>query len=84
MTGLVGEFVSLLFWLGKFIFFGPSPWTEFYLDGASDRYQLGAGVWSGQAWGIVPANYDDEGDGGRDVVGTGKRGRAVKIKFSEI
>ena len=30
---------------------------------------MGAGFFSGQAWGIVPSNYDEEGDGGQDVVG---------------
>ena len=39
------------------------------MDGASDRYQLGFGIWSGKAWGILPAVYDDDGKGGQDVAG---------------
>ena len=30
---------------------------------------MAAGLWSGQSWGILPGAYDDEGDGGQDVVG---------------
>ena len=29
------------------------------MDGVLDSYQLGAGLWGGQAWGIVPAAYDE-------------------------
>ena len=39
------------------------------MDGILDSYQLGAGIFSGQAWGIVPAAYDDDHKGGQDVVG---------------
>ncbi len=86
MTGLVGGLCLFAFLVGKiYLFFSPSPWTEFYLDGASDRYQLGAGVWSGQAWGIVPANYDDEGDGGQDVVGTWEKEEGLlKLSFRKF
>ena len=39
------------------------------MEGVLDSYQLGAGLWGGQAWGIVPGAYDDEGSGGQNVVG---------------
>ena len=85
MTGLVGCLFVFAFIVGKIYLFQSSPWTEFYLDGASDRYQLGAGIWSGQAWGIVPSIYDDEGDGGQDVVGTWeKEGRLLKLNFRKF
>ena len=43
------------------------------MDGVLDSYQLGAGLWGGQAWGIVPGAYDDEGSGGQNVVGEWER-----------
>ena len=72
MTGLVGgSFRTSISYKSRFIcFFLPAPWTEYSLDGVLDSYQLAAGMWSGQAWGILPGAYDDEGDGGQDVVGT--------------
>jgi len=86
MTALIGGVCLFAFLVSKtYLFFSPSPWTEYYLDGASDRYQLGAGVWSGQAWGIVPANYDDEGNGGQDVVGTWEREDGLlKLSFRKF
>ena len=74
MTGLVGGIFLLIYALKSvYLFFWPAPWTEYSLNGVLDSYQLGAGVWSGQAWGILPGAYDDEGDGGQDVVGTWKK-----------
>ena len=74
MTGLVGGIFLLIYALKSvYLFFSPAPWTEYSLNGVLDSYQLGAGVWSGQAWGILPGAYDDEGDGGQDVVGTWKK-----------
>ena len=70
MTGLVGGiclFASLL--TSFYTTFWPKPWSEYSMDGILDSYQLGLGVWSGQAWGIVPTAYDDEGKGGQNVVG---------------
>jgi hypothetical protein len=70
MTSFVGGiclFVSLVSM--TYNFFRPSPWSEYSMDGILDSYQLGAGILSGQAWGIVPAAYDDENKGGQDVVG---------------
>ena len=43
------------------------------MEGASDKYQLGFGIWSGKAWGILPASYDDDGKGGQDVSGEWER-----------
>ena len=70
MTFLVGSII-LSFYLiySIYLFFLPTPWSEYSLKGLSDSYQLAAGIFTGQAWGIVPANYDEEGDGGQDVVG---------------
>ena len=71
MTGLVGGLFLLIYLIKSvYLFFSPAPWTEYSLEGVLDRYQLAAGLWSGQAWGILPGAYDDEGDGGQDVVGT--------------
>ena len=70
MTGLVGGLFVLIYLIKSiYLFFSPAPWTEYSLEGVLDSYQLAAGVWSGQAWGILPGAYDDEGDGGQDVVG---------------
>ena len=70
MTGLVGGLFVLAYLIKSvYLFFSPAPWTEYSLDGVLDSYQLAAGIWSGQAWGILPGAYDDEGDGGQDVVG---------------
>ena len=70
ITALVGG-VSFLFYLlySVYLFLAPSPWSEYSLEGLLDSYQLGAGLFSGQAWGIVPGSYDEEGNGGQDVVG---------------
>lgn len=70
ITGLVGT-LFLLGYLMKtvYLFFFPAAWTEYALPGVLDSYQLGAGLWSGQAWGILPNAYDADGEGGQDVVG---------------
>ncbi|MEJ6524307.1 MAG: hypothetical protein QNL65_09040 [Opitutales bacterium] len=70
ITGLVG-LISLVSYIlySIYLFLAPAPWTEYSLEGLLDSYQMGAGFFSGQAWGIVPSNYDEEGDGGQDVVG---------------
>ena len=83
MTGLAGAICLFCFLCSEvYLFFYPSPWTEYSLDGVLDRYQLGLGIWSGQAWGIVPGAYDDEGTGGQDVVGEWERSDGVlKLSF---
>ena len=56
MTGLAGAICLFCFLCSEvYLFFYPSPWTEYSLDGVLDRYQLGLGIWSGRAWGIVPS-----------------------------
>lgn len=70
MTGLAGCLCLVIFLFSQiYLFLNPSPWVEYSMDGASDRYQLGFGIWSGKAWGILPAVYDDDGNGGQDVAG---------------
>ena len=70
MTGLVGGLFLFVYLIKSiYLFFLPAPWTEYSLEGLLDSYQLAAGLWSGQSWGILPGAYDDEGDGGQDVVG---------------
>lgn len=70
MTGLIGGLCFLVSAFSNlYLYFFPSPWTEYSLVGLLDSYQLGAGLMSGQAWGIVPGAYDDEGKGGQNVVG---------------
>lgn len=74
ITGIVGGVIFAFYLLYSiYLFFLPTPWTEYSLKGLLDSYQLGAGLFGGQAWGIVPANYDEEGDGGQDVVGEWER-----------
>ena len=74
ITGLIGSICVVIFLFSKiYLFFNPSPWVEYSVDGASDKYQLGFGIWSGKAWGILPSVYDDDGDGGQDVAGEWKR-----------
>jgi serine/threonine protein kinase len=74
ITGLIGSLCLSVFLFSKFyLFFNPSPWVEYSLEGASDKYQLGFGFWSGKAWGILPAAYDEDGDGGQDVSGEWER-----------
>jgi serine/threonine protein kinase len=70
LTGLIGCICILIFLFSKiYLFLNPSPWMEYSVEGASDRYQLGFGVWSGKAWGILPSAYDENGRGGQDVAG---------------
>ena len=70
MTGLAGCLCLLIFLFSQiYQFINPFPWVEYSMDGAADRYQLGFGIWSGKAWGILPAVYDDDGSGGQDVAG---------------
>ena len=86
ITAMVGG-VSFLFYImySCYLFLAPSPWTEYSLDGLLDSYQLGAGFLTGQAWGIVPGNYDEEGDGGQDVVGEwSKEDGLFKLKFKRF
>ena len=86
MTFLVGSII-LSFYLiySIYLFFLPTPWSEYSLKGLSDSYQLAAGIFTGQAWGIVPANYDEEGDGGQDVVGNWtKENGLYKLKFKRF
>ncbi len=72
MTGLIGAICLVAsFVTNLYVFLRPSPWSEYSIsmEGVLDSYKLGAGVWSGQAWGIVPGAYDEDGKGGQDVVG---------------
>ena len=70
MTGFAGVLSFIAFILSfLYLFLFPAPWTEYSMEGVLDSYQLGAGLWGGQAWGIVPGAYDDEGSGGQNVVG---------------
>ncbi len=74
ITGLIGCLCLIIFLFSKiYLFFNPSPWVEYSVDGASDRYQLGFGILSGKAWGILPASYDKDGGGGQDVAGEWSR-----------
>ena len=74
MTGLTGVLFLLLGIVSSiYLYFTPSPWTEYALADRVDSYQLGLGILSGQAYGIVPSPYDDDGDGGQDVVGKWSR-----------
>jgi hypothetical protein len=86
ITGLVGGLSFAFFLLySTYLFFAPTPWTEYSLKGALDSYQLGVGLWSGQAWGIVPGMYDEGGGGGQDVVGEWKRENGLlKLKFKRF
>jgi serine/threonine protein kinase len=83
MTGLAGVICLMSFLCSQvYLFFYPSPWTEYSLDGVLDRYQLGLGLRSGQAWGIVPGAYDEDGPGGQDVVGEWERTDGmIKLSF---
>ena len=86
ITALVGG-ISLAFYLiySLYLFLAPEPWTEYSLDGLLDSYQMGAGLFSGQAWGIVPSNYDEEGGGGQDVVGEWSMEEGLfKLKFKRF
>ena len=74
ITGLIGGLCLLVFVFSKiYLFFNPSPCVEYSVEGASDKYQLGFGLWSGKAWGILPASYDEDGNGGQDVSGEWER-----------
>jgi len=74
ITALIGCACLLIFLSSKvYLFLNPSPWIEYSFEGALDRYQLGFGIWSGKAWGILPASYDEKGKGGQDVAGEWKR-----------
>jgi serine/threonine protein kinase len=86
ITGLVGG-ISFAFYLlySLYLFLAPEPWTEYSLEGLLDSYQMGAGLFSGQAWGIVPSNYDEEGGGGQDVVGEWSMEEGLfKLKFKRF
>ena len=61
MTGFAGLVFVLIFILkALYLSFLPAPWTDYSMDGALDSYQLSAGLWTGQAWGILPAAYDEK------------------------
>lgn len=86
ITALVGG-ISLVFYLlySIYLFLAPAPWTEYSLAEYPDSYQMGAGVFSGQAWGIVPGNYDEEGGGGQDVVGEWSKEEGLfRLKFKRF
>ncbi|MEK9772583.1 MAG: hypothetical protein VW576_03355 [Opitutae bacterium] len=86
ITGLIGCLCLLIFLFSKiYLFFNPSPWVEYSVDGAADKYQLGFGIWSGKAWGILPASYDKDGDGGQDVAGEWERENGLfRLKFRKF
>ncbi len=86
MTGLVGALFLSFYLLSRvYLFFYPTPWVEYSMEGVLDKYQLGFGLISGKAWGILPAEYDDEGSGGQDVVGEWERsGRIFKLNFRKF
>ncbi len=70
MTGFAGCLFFLMSLIASlYLYSMPAPWTEYSLADRADSYQLGLGMFSGQAYGIVPAAYDDDGDGGQDAVG---------------
>jgi len=80
MTGLAGlACLASYICSSIYLLFFPAPWTEYSLEGALDRYQFGLGIWSGQAWGIVPGAYDDDGLGGQDVVGEWERENGIFV-----
>lgn len=86
ITGLIGCLFLSAFVLARlYLFFNPSPWVEYSIDGASDKYQLGFGIWSGKAWGILPSSYDPGGKGGQDVAGEWVREDGVfRLKFRKF
>lgn len=86
MTGLGGGLFALMFLASSlYLFFIPSPWTEYSLENNSDSYKLGAGVLGGQAWGIVPTDYDRKGKGVQDVVGNWTREDGLfKLSFRKF
>jgi serine/threonine protein kinase len=86
ITGLIGCLCLFTFLFSKiYLFFNPSPWMEYSVEGAADKYQLGFGVWSGKAWGILPASYDKDGDGGQDVAGEWERVDGMfRLKFRKF
>ena len=86
MTGFLGALFALAFVFScVYLYFFPTPWTEYSLEHNSDSYQMGAGVFGGQAWGIVPADYDPEGNGGQDIVGTWTKEEGLfKMSFKKF
>ncbi|MDG1139013.1 MAG: hypothetical protein P8N49_05785 [Opitutales bacterium] len=86
MTAFVGGICLVVSLVSMaYNFFRPSPWTEYSIDGILDSYQLGAGIFSGQAWGIVPAAYDSDHKGGQDVVGEWeKEDGFLKLSFRKF
>ena len=86
MTGLIGGLFVLGFSLKSiYLFFCPTPWTEYSLEGASDSYQFGLGILSGRAWGVLPAQYDKKREGGSNVVGEWKRENGLfKLSFRKF
>lgn len=86
MTGLIGILFLMGFLLkASYLFFFPSLWTEYFLEGATDRYQFGFGIWSGKVWGIVPSEYDSKGIGGSNVVGNWrKEDNLFKLSFRKF
>ena len=60
MTGLIGILFLMGFLLkGSYLFF-PSLWTEYFLEGATDRYQFGFGIWYGKVWGLCHLNMTEK------------------------
>jgi serine/threonine protein kinase len=86
ITGLAGG-LSLVFFIlySLYLLWAPTPWTEYSLEGSLDSYQMGVGFLTGQAWGIVPGIYDEDGNGGQDVVGEWKREDGLfKLQFKRF
>lgn len=86
MTGLIGILFLMGFFLKtSYLFFFPSLWTEYFLEGATDRFQFGFGIWSGKVWGILPSEYDGKGKGGSNVVGEWrKEDNLFKLSFRKF
>ena len=86
MTGFIGGLFVFGYLLKSiYLAFWPTPWTEYSLQGASDRYQFGIGLFSGRAWGVLPAQYDKKREGGSNVVGEWKRENGLlKLSFRKF
>ena len=86
MTGFAGLVFVLIFIIkALYLSFLPAPWTDYSMDEALDSYQLSAGLWSGQAWGILPAAYDEKNRGGQNVVGGWEKEEGLyKLNFRKF
>ena len=88
MTGLVGSlFLLFSLFAGIYLYFMPGPWTE-YIDASGElelRYKLGFGVFGGQAYGMIPLRYSNDGSIGKDATGKWLREDGLlKVSFREF